>query len=108
METEKLLTKEEVADFLNVSQEEVEELAKTGRLPAYNVGGMFLRFRKSQVEEFRKKLMEHSRRPGEESGQPRSGPEGTFLERIKDFFYFYDFYIISALVIIVIIFIILH
>ena len=45
MSQEKLLTVREVAIYLNISEKEVMDLAQAGTIPAYRVGGVFLRFK---------------------------------------------------------------
>lgn len=47
---EKLLTLEEVTVYLGLPEEQVVRLVEAKRLPAYKVGGSFLRFRKDQVD----------------------------------------------------------
>ncbi len=88
---EKLLTIREVAYSLGVSEKEVIELAEHGGLPAYKVGGLYLRFRKDQIEQYKHTLQSVKSHPKVVSSN---------VERVKDFFYFYDFYILSVIVII--------
>lgn len=87
---EKLLTIREVAYILGVNEKEVIELAEKGDVPAYKVGGVYLRFRKDQIEQYRHTLQNVKVHPKVVSSRG---------EGLRDFFYFYDFYIISALVI---------
>jgi excisionase family DNA binding protein len=101
MSEEKLLTIRDVALFLNISEREVMNFAEQGRIPAYKIAGVYLRFRKEQVEEFKKALSP------EETASNRPSAY-TVRERISDFFYFNDFYILSALVVLCVIFFIFH
>ena len=96
MAEEKLLTVREVSHLLNLTEKAVMDLAESGAVPAYKVGGVYLRFKRAQVEEYRRKTREHS----------KVHPEFSFKDRIVDFFYFYDFYIFSALLIIIMLYII--
>jgi excisionase family DNA binding protein len=99
MSEEKLLTIREVSLFLGISEKEVIDLAESQALPAYKIGGVYLRFKRHQVEEFKRqfKLHLHKNRPLEKSG---------FGEKVSDFFYFNDFYILSVLIIAIILLII--
>jgi excisionase family DNA binding protein len=93
MAEEKLLTIREVSLFLGISEKEVVDLAENGRIPAYKVGGVYLRFKRGQIEEFRKSLKHLSL-------QERPAQKHSFKDQLADFFYFNDFYIISILLII--------
>lgn len=92
--SDKLLTIREVAACLNITEGEVVELAEKGNIPAYKVAGLYLRFQRQQIEQFKKNAGSGSYTPVVKNGF-------TTSERIRDFFYFYDFYIISAILIVV-------
>jgi excisionase family DNA binding protein len=94
MAEEKLLTVRDVSIMLGLNEKEILDLAESGGIPAYNIGGVYLRFKKDQVEEFRRKFR----------GQQHAQRKFSMKDKVFDFFYFGDFYIISAIVIIVIIF----
>jgi excisionase family DNA binding protein len=120
---EKLLTIREVAEHLKVSEEEVKRLVDIGEIPAYRIGGSFLRFRREQLDAIQREIDEVETDPTpkakpalDKRGKPahtytdlerdikRKEPvtrqyDYTFTERIKDFFYFNDFYIISFAII---------
>ncbi len=117
---EKLLTIGEVAEYLKISEEEVKRLVDIGEIPAYRIGGSFLRFRKEQIDGIRPEIDEIEEKEPERGkvvldtgGHPthpvtdvekeilRNEPlvrqyEYTYAEKVRDFFYFNDFYIISA------------
>lgn len=101
MSEEKLLTVREVAAILGVSEKEIMDLAEKGDLPAYKVGGVYLRFKKEQVQEFRKKSLPIAVNKEQEK-------EYSFKDRLSDFFYFNDFYILAVLIIIVLLAVILR
>ncbi|MFH1594404.1 MAG: helix-turn-helix domain-containing protein [Candidatus Omnitrophota bacterium] len=111
---EKLLTLSETADVLGISEEIIRKLVETGELPAYRIGGKFLRFRKEQIEAIRDEV---PRRLAEKQRQQRTrrvarGREGAVslqspLDSVLDFFYFNDFYLIAAGIIILILWVIL-
>ena len=129
---EKLITIKEVAGYLGLSEEEVKRLVDTGVIPAYKIGDSFLRFRKEQIDAIRNEidLLEKKGSQGakpavlDEAGHPthpytdmekdtkRKIPttrqyDYTFAERIRDFFYFNDFYIVSFIVVGILMFLIL-
>ncbi len=99
MAEEKLLTIRDVSLILGISEKEVIDLSETGTIPGYKIGGVYLRFKRQQVEEYKKK--HKSVLPKKESTR-----EYSAKDRISDFFYFNDFYILSLIIIILILFII--
>ncbi len=93
MADEKLLTVREVSLLLNISEKEVINLAETRAIPAYKVGGVYLRFKREQVLGYQKL----SRPPAFKTD---SGPKSPFQDKLSDFFYFNDFYILSIALIV--------
>jgi len=85
-----LLAIREVAQYLNITEKEVIELAERGIIPAYKVGGVYLRFKKEQVEAARSKIKPNA---------TLVSIEGTLPERLRDFIYHYDFYILSLVIV---------
>jgi excisionase family DNA binding protein len=96
MSQEKLLTVREVSILLNISEKEVMDLAETGAIPAYKVGGVFLRFRKDQVQGYQKSAYPSMTKVSLHKPAP-------LQEKINDFFYFNDFYILSGLLILLLV-----
>ena len=116
---EKLLSIKEVSEYLHLSEDEIKRLVDIGEIPAYRIGGSFLRFRREQIDairndinEIEEKEPEHAKPVLDNKGKPshpytdlekdikRREPvtrqfDYTAIERVKDFFYFNDFYIIS-------------
>lgn len=91
------MTIRDVSSILGISEKDVIERAERGEIPAYKVGGVYLRFQREQVE----RLAHTSRR------KERGSREGySTAEWLRDFFYFYDFYILSAILIVVLLVII--
>lgn len=88
--TSKLLTIREAAQYLNITEKEIVELSESGAIPAYKVGGVYLRFKKEQLD-----IVKHRIKPN----QSLVSIEGTSRERIRDFIYHNDFYIFSLIVI---------
>ena len=127
---EKLLTIREVAEHLKVSEDEVKRLVDIGEIPAYRIGGSFLRFRKEQLDAIRSEIDEVEEQEPEKAkpvldkrGRPthpytdlerdikRKEPiarqyDYTFAEKVRDFFYFNDFYIFSFAIIFFLIYLI--
>ena len=110
---EKLLTLGEVSALLGISEDEIKKLAKKGDLPAYRVGGQFLRFRKEQIEAIRNEIP--AKLDGKVARKKRQAPldfaqqasySESAVDRTLDFFYFNDFYIVSAGIILLILWVI--
>ena len=127
---EKLLSLNEVADYLKVSEEEVKRLVDAGEIPAYRIGDTFLRFRKEQIDAIKTEISEIEEKEPRHSG-PAPDHKGrdahpytqmereikrrepltrqydyTIAERVRDFFYFNDFYIISFALIVFLLYLI--
>lgn len=127
---EKLLNIQEVAKYLVLPEEEVKRLVDIGEIPAYKIGGTFLRFRLEQIQAIKDEVnsLESSVEKKPEVSVDAKGHESrpytdlereikkrepvirqydyTFLERMRDLWYFKDFYILSSLVIALIIYIV--
>lgn len=99
MAEEKLLTVREVSSLLGISEREVLDLAENGAIPAYKVAGVYLRFRRDQVIEFKRNTPKHH-------AKAEGAKNNPIQDRVNDFFYFNDFYILSAIVIILLLVII--
>lgn len=96
MKQDKLLTVREVAENLGITEQEVVNLAEEGKIPAYKIGGVYLRFKSEHVEETRQIL------PASVQKRIKIG----FFERLYDFLYFSDFYILALLTIILLLLVI--
>ncbi len=93
-----LLTEEEVEHFLGVKPEEVERLVKRGKLTAYRLGGSYLRFQKEEVLALK-------------TGRKFTPPDQinrSALDRFRDFWKFYSFYILSSILVILLAFLFLQ
>jgi len=101
---EKLLTIGETSALLGISEQEVKTLVQKGELPAYQVGGRFLRFRKEQIEAIKREITvkpagKTEKVAGRSSqNRPEAVYSESFSDRFVDFFYFNDFYIIAAVI----------
>ncbi len=111
MSEEKLLTLKEAAQYLGLEQEEVRDFVVQEKIPAYKLGGEFLRFRKDQLEALKDRIQILKKSTAK--GRIISiGGEGrikySLWERIGDFIYFNNFYFFAAIVIIILLFIVLR
>ena len=88
----------EVSLYLGISEEQLRNLVDKGEIPAYRLGGAILRFRKDQIDQIKARGI-HKVIELEKQAQTSSGIDR--LQSLKDFLYFNDFYIISAIIIIV-------
>jgi excisionase family DNA binding protein len=91
--TEKFITVRDVSQILGISEQEVIELAEQGVIPAYKIAGTHLRFKKAEINRIKyqdeikfKTKTKHIKY--------------TWAEKILDFIYFNDFYLISGILII--------
>jgi len=89
---EKLWTVAEVGRYLGLDDAAVEGLVREGQLTGYQLGGQYLRFRPDQVKALRK---DAAGRP-QAAVRSKTSPSADRFQRVRDFVYFYDFYIISA------------
>ncbi|MDD4894796.1 MAG: helix-turn-helix domain-containing protein [Candidatus Omnitrophica bacterium] len=96
---ERFLTVRDVSSILGISEKEVMDLVESKRLEAYRVGGVYIRFKQEQIAEFRKSFKSATKRVV-------SSEKYTLRDKISDFLYFNDFYILSALIILLILIII--
>lgn len=84
------ITVRETAQILSVSERKVMDLIENGNLQAYRIADQFLRLKRNEV------INMHS------TGQVVSeniAHRYTSAERVRDFFYFNDFYLISLAII---------
>ncbi len=88
---EKLWTTSEVAEFLGINEVDVEQLVKEGKLTGYKLGGQFLRFRPDQVQALKQEIRF---RPSPKRSAVE--PKPSWVKRMREFVYFYDFYVVSA------------
>ena len=104
MSQEKLLSLKAAAEYLGISESRLKELAEFGIIPAYRIAGIHLRFRKNQLEKIKDKMQaiqtQYSRYQEIRSSNKKDNY--TFYDRIRDFWHFYDFYIVSLVIIIII------
>ena len=88
---EKLWTTTEVARYLNIREQDVEQLVRDSKLTGYKLGGQFLRFRPDQVQG-----LKGSVQPRSEQDLAVAAPAEGWQTKIREALYFYDFYLLSA------------
>jgi len=89
----------ETAQILSTSEKMVMDLIEQNKLQAYKIANKFLRLNRSEVFNLRS------------SGKVVSGNNPiafTTAEKIKDFFYYNDFYILAYMIIIGILYVIFY
>ncbi|MDD5618357.1 MAG: helix-turn-helix domain-containing protein [Candidatus Omnitrophica bacterium] len=94
---EKMLTTREASHYLGITEGEVIDLSEKGVIPAYKVGGVYLRFKKEQLD-----LIKDDIKPTISEVSAKY----SFLDKVNDFFYYNDFYILSVLIISVLVYLI--
>ena len=92
----RFLTSKEAADYLGVTEDELNDLSKTHKINAYKIGGIYTRFNVDDLEGYRRK--------GVTKGNKN---HSSSIDRVRDFFYFNDFYIYSFIIISVLLYFIL-
>ena len=96
MKQNKLLTIREAAEELGISEQEVIDLSEEGKIAAYKIGGVYLRFKPEHLQEAKRRI----------SRSVQAKTKVGLDERLQDFFYFNDFYILTFLIIILMLIII--
>ena len=106
-EKDKFIGLEETCDLLETDEKEVHELVRVGKLHAFKIGDQYLRFRKDQVSEIKAKWRIHRELfPSGEDPHVLSD-KASGGEHLRDFLYFNDFYIVSAVAIAALLYLIL-
>ncbi len=101
MGEEKLLTVRDVASLLAVSEKEVLDLAESGAIPAYKIGGVYVRFKREQVLDYKKSRVLLGQKVDVKKEYP-------FKDRLADFLYFNDFYILASLIVVLLLVLIIQ
>lgn len=87
----------EAAQILGITEKKVMDLIDEGKLQAYKIANQFLRLKKNEINDLRN--------TGKVAAEVIVHPYST-SERVRDFFYFNDFYLACAGIITILIFII--
>ena len=94
---EKLLTIRETAYYLGITEKQVIDFSQNGVIPAYKVGGIYLRFKKEQLDLVKDKIKPTAK---------EDPSEYPLADKVSDFFYYNDFYIFSLLAISILVYLI--
>lgn len=97
MSTNQFISVRETAQLLSISEKKVMELIEGRKLQAYRIADKFLRLKKTEVLSLRNEGVVR---------QENINLGYSTTERLWDFLYFNDFYLISILVIFILLFII--
>ncbi|TRZ48160.1 MAG: DNA-binding protein [Dehalococcoidia bacterium] len=105
--SDKLLTLKEAAECLHITEKQVRRLVSEDKIPAYQIGGMYLRFKEENIFLLRAKFGGKPMHENIERHGKASDSKNSLVSGVRDFLYFNDFYIIAAVLIIFLIYIIL-
>lgn len=97
-----LLSFHQALEYLGVNKGELKKLIKEKRITPYKIGGTYLRFKREDLENLRS----HLERKAKKAHWLTQKEEPVLIERIVDFWYFNDLYILSTLIILFLLFII--
>lgn len=101
LHSEKLLTLEEAARRLGIPADDLEAVIQERKIPAFRLGGHLLRVRWQDVEGLRA-----SSTPAAPIPTP-AGVRSPLWERVREFLYFNDFYLVTFLILLTLLAIIL-
>ena len=107
---ERYLDVHEAAEMLDVGEKELWDLVHQHQVPTHTIAGAFLRFRKDDIEELKIKWrIERELFPetGEHFAHNRTFAPPAVVERLRDFWYFNDFYIICLMLTVILLYFII-
>ena len=64
---------------MSLNEKEVVELAEQGKIPAYKVGGVYLRFQREQIEQYKEKAKPAKDKPVIKNGYTPQRTDPGFL-----------------------------
>ena len=99
MTTSQFISVRETAQILGISEKKVMDLIESRKLQAYRIADKFLRLKKHEVLSIRNTG---------EVARDHHQHSYTTAERVQDFFYFNDFYLIAFAIILILLYIILY
>lgn len=94
----KLLTTREVSQELGLLEKEVIQLAQENKIPHFRIAGEFFRFKKEDILRVKPKV---KRKYGIRENKRQ------FKNKAREFIYFNDFYIGSAIIVLVLLWLII-
>ena len=99
MTTGQYISVRETAQLLGINEKKVMDLIEEGKLQAYRIANQFLRLRREEVLSLRNS--------GEVTSESTEIPY-TPWERVQDFFYYNDFYLISLVIVLGLLYVIFY
>jgi excisionase family DNA binding protein len=107
---EDYLSPKEAAEVLEISETELRGLVEKHQVPTHQVAGAFLRLKKQEVEDLKIKWRierELFPRPQKFFAHRQAVARSSFFDKIRDFWYFNDFYILCSILIMLLLYLIL-
>ncbi len=107
---EEYLSTREAAEMLEIGEEELRALVQKHQIPSHTVAGAFLRLKKKEVEDLKIKWrIERELFPKPEPFfvHANTVQKAGFFEKLGDFWYFNDFYILCSVLILLLLYTIL-
>ncbi len=89
----------EAAQALGISEKKIMDFIEQRKLQAYRIAGQFLRLKRSEVLDLRNE---------EQIEQETTRFDYTVSEKIRDFIYYNDFYILSLILITILLYTIFY
>ena len=108
--SEEYLSIRESAELLDISDPELRELVKKHGIASHQVAGAFLRLKKKDVEELKIRWrISRELFPEKEKyfSHHDTVKEAGFWDKLADFWYFNDFYVLCSLLVMVLLYAIL-
>jgi len=99
MTSDQFISVREAAQILKVSEKKIMELSEQGKLLPYRIAGQFIRFKRADIA---------SMKTAGSVVAENIHYEYTSAERLKDFFYFNDFYILATVIMLFFLYIIFY
>lgn len=97
MNSSQFITVRETAQLLGVSEKKVMDLIEAKQLQAYRIADQFLRLKRNEVLEVKS--------GGDVESENVKFPY-EMSDRLKDFFYYNDFYLVSCVIILCLLYVI--
>ena len=99
MATSQFISVRETSQILAVTEKKVMDLVEEGKLQAYRIADKFLRLKRADVLKLRN--------TGNVAKENHQIPY-TSSERVKDFFHYNNFYLLSTILVLVLLYIIFY
>ena len=107
---EELLSIQEAAELLEISEAEVHTLVDEHRVPRHTAAGSLLRLKKRDIEDLKIKWrIQRELFPEKEPffSHHNTVEKAGFMDKLVDFWYFNDFYILCSMLILVLLYFII-